>query len=35
LAHFMRSGDQKMDVKQLVEKFPYKKSAHIVETTWK
>lgn len=35
LAHFMRSGDQKMDVKQLVTKFPYEKSAQIVEKTWK
>jgi len=35
LAHFMRGGDQKLSIKELVAKFPYKKSANIVETSWK
>ena len=35
LAHFMRGGDQKLSIKELTTKFPYKKSAHIVETSWK
>jgi len=35
LAHFMRGGDQKLSIKELVAKFPYKKSAEIVETSWK
>ena len=35
LAHFMRDGDQKLSIKELVEKFPYKKSAQIVKTSWK
>ena len=35
LAHFMRSGDQKLSIKELVEKFPYKKSSDIVKTSWK
>jgi uncharacterized protein YnzC (UPF0291/DUF896 family) len=35
LAHFMRSGDQKLNVPDLVEKYPYDKSAKIVETSWK
>ena len=34
LAHFMREGDQKLSVKQLVKKYPYKKSAQIVEDGW-
>ncbi len=35
LAHFMRNGDQKLSIKELVAKFPYKKSADIVKTSWK
>lgn len=35
LAHFMRSGDQKLDVKQLVKKYPYDKSSKVVESSWK
>jgi hypothetical protein len=35
LAHFMRSGDQKLSIKELTAKYPYKKSTHIVETSWK
>ena len=35
LAHFMREGDQKLSIKELVEKFPYKKSSDIVKTSWK
>ena len=34
LAHFMRSGDQKLSVKELVEKFPYSKSTQIVKDGW-
>jgi hypothetical protein len=35
LAHFMRSGDQKLSVKELVEKYPYAKSTQIVKDGWK
>ena len=35
LAHFMRDGDQKLSVKELVKKFPYNKSASIVKKGWK
>jgi len=35
LAHFMRAGDQKLSVEELVEKYPYKKSSNIVKTSWK
>jgi mono/diheme cytochrome c family protein len=35
LAHFMRSGDQKLSVKELVEKYPYKASSDIVKKGWK
>ncbi|MDF1874358.1 hypothetical protein JHD48_01265 [Sulfurimonas sp. SAG-AH-194-I05] len=35
LAHFMRDGDQKLSVKELTEKYPYHKSANIVEKGWK
>ena len=35
LAHFMRAGDQKLSVEELVQKYPYKKSAQIVKTSWK
>jgi mono/diheme cytochrome c family protein len=34
LLHFMRAGDEKLPVKQLVEKFPYKKSQKIVTDGW-
>ncbi len=35
LAHFMREGDQKLAVSELVKKFPYKKSREIVAKGWK
>ncbi len=35
LAHFMRGGDQKLSVKQLVEKYPHAKSKEIVTKGWK
>ncbi len=35
LAHFMRSGDQKLSVKDLVKKYPYKASSEIVTKGWK
>ncbi len=35
LAHFMRSGDQKLSVKELVKKYPYSKSTNIVKKGWK
>jgi hypothetical protein len=35
LLHFMREGDEKLPVKTLVEKFPYKKSQAIVLKGWK
>jgi len=35
LAHFMRSGDQKLSVKELVNKYPYKASTDIVKKGWK
>lgn len=35
LAHFMRSGDQKLSVKELVKKYPYSKSTNIVTKGWK
>ncbi len=35
LAHFMRDGDQKLSVKELVEKYPYGKSSNIVSKGWK
>jgi len=35
LAHFMREGDQKLSVKQLVEKYPYGNSVDIVTKGWK
>ncbi|MFT7860570.1 MAG: hypothetical protein ABXS93_06510 [Sulfurimonas sp.] len=34
LAHYMRGGDQKLSVKQLVEKYPYKNSAKVVKDGW-
>jgi len=35
LAHFMREGDQKLSIKELVEKYPYKKSSKVVKDGWK
>lgn len=35
LAHFMREGDQKLSVKELVKKYPYKNSSQIVKDSWK
>jgi mono/diheme cytochrome c family protein len=35
LLHFMREGDEKLPVKTLLEKFPYKKSQTIVLKGWK
>jgi mono/diheme cytochrome c family protein len=35
LAHFMREGDQKLDVKKLVKKYPYKNSTKVVTDGWK
>jgi hypothetical protein len=34
LLHFMREGDQKLSVKKLIEKYPYKKSQKIVQEGW-
>ena len=31
----MRSGDQKLSVKELVKKYPYSKSTNIVTKGWK
>ncbi len=35
LAHFMRSGDQKLSIKDLVKKYPHKESSTIVKKGWK
>ncbi len=35
LAHFMREGDQKLEVKKLVKKYPYKTSTKVVTDGWK
>jgi mono/diheme cytochrome c family protein len=35
LAHFMREGDQKLEVKALVKKYPYKNSTKVVTDGWK
>jgi len=35
LAHYMRSGDQKLSVKELVKKYPYKTSTDVVKKGWK
>jgi len=35
LAHFMREGDQKLSVKELVKKYPYATSTKIVKDGWK
>ncbi len=34
LIHFMREGDEVLDVKELVKKFPYKKAQEIVVKGW-
>jgi len=34
LAHFMRDGDQKLSVKELIEKYPYGKSSDVVKNSW-
>ncbi|MCF6201173.1 MAG: cytochrome c3 family protein [Hydrogenimonas sp.] len=34
LAHFMRSGDQKLSIKELVEKYPYERSKEVVQKGW-
>jgi len=34
LMHFMRDGDQKMSVKELVKKYPYSKSVDVVKKGW-
>lgn len=34
LAHFMRSGDQKLSIKELVLKYPYTDSSDIVVNGW-
>ena len=34
LAHFMREGDQKLSIKELVKKYPYKNSTKIVKDGW-
>jgi hypothetical protein len=31
----MREGDQKLSVKELVERYPYDKSSKIVKDSWK
>jgi len=33
--HFMREDDQKLEIKQLVKKYPYKNSTKIVTDDWK
>jgi len=35
LAHFMREGDQKLSVKELIKKYPYKNSTKVVTDGWK
>ncbi len=35
LIHFMREGDQKLSVDELVKKYPYKKAQEIVLKGWK
>ena len=35
LIHFMREGDEKLKIKDLVKKYPYKKSRKIVKQGWK
>ncbi len=35
LAHYMREGDQKLSVSELIEKYPYKQSKRVVQKGWK
>jgi mono/diheme cytochrome c family protein len=35
LIHFMREGDQKMPVSELIKKYPYRRAREIVERGWK
>ncbi len=35
LLHFMRVGDQKLSIKELVSKYPYRLSKQVVEKGWK
>jgi mono/diheme cytochrome c family protein/protein required for attachment to host cells len=35
LAHFMREGDQKLSVDELVAKYPFAKSSEVVKKGWK
>jgi len=35
LIHFMREGDQKMDIAALIKKYPYRKAKAIVMKAWK
>jgi|GEM_PF-294981 len=35
LSHFMREGDQKLSVKELIKKYPYSLSSKIVKEGWK
>lgn len=35
LAHFMREGDEKLSVKELVQKYPYDNASDIVKKGWK
>ena len=35
LAHYMREGDQKLSIKELVKKYPHKKSSKVVKDSWK
>ncbi|CAI9086272.1 hypothetical protein A7K93_09005 [Candidatus Methylacidiphilum fumarolicum] len=35
LLHFMREGDEKLPIKELIQKYPYQKSRQIVIESWK
>ena len=35
LAHFMREGDQKLSVQELIKKYPYQNATKIVKDGWK
>ncbi len=35
LIHFMREGDQKLSIKELISKYPYRLSSNIVKIGWK
>jgi hypothetical protein len=35
LLHYMRDGDQKLPVKQLVEKYPHPRAQAAVRAAWK